>query len=508
MDTNIKSTVLEVSSEIFSGESVVPAENDLIVPDNMPDILSILQISANCAISACDAQNDRILLTGNVFFNILYLADTPRREVKAINTKAVFSNIFSAPGVNENLPVTSKAVVSSVSFKLANCRKLAVHADVLGSVSVSGNSQLSIPTEIEGAEMLTSPLTCSVIKARGTAQETVTDSFELPASKAPATEILRDEVRLSDKAVKVIHNKAIVKGSVTVTVLYCSEAGIEQAKTDIPFTKVVNVEGLEDSMDVDCTIDIQGWETALTADENGEQRVIDVETMLYFCITGRETATCSAITDAYLPGGRLDCDRSGLSLTTPPVSEVEECAVKGSVRLPSDQGDIESVLDIKGCPRITRVSREESELVIEGAVTVSLLFRTNNPEAPVGSLSSDVDFRHTLSGEKFAILPMAEADLKHMSYSIGSGNTIEIRGLSTVTLTSSAPLERSVITSVRAGEEEKREAPSILISYIAGDRSLWDIAKKYNISRAKLMAANDISSEDELKSRKALVIPR
>ncbi len=508
MDANIKTTMLEVSSEIFCGENTFSAESDLIVPDNMPDILSVLQISANCATSVCDAQTDRVLLTGNVFFNILYLADTPRREVKAINAKAVFSNIFSAPSVRDDMPVLSSVNVSSVSFRLANCRKLSVHADVCGQISVSSNSQLTIPTEIEGAELCTAALSCSVIKARGCAQETVADSFTLSPSKAPAVEILRDEVCLADKSVKVISNKAIVKGSVSAVILYAAEGGIEKAKADIPFTKVVNVEGLNDAMDVECRIDIQGWETELTADENGEKRTVDVETMLYFTLIGRITTSCGAITDAYYPGAELDCTRSALSLTVPETKEIEDCGIKGTIKLPAAVGDIETVHDIKGRPNITRIFREGSDIVIEGTADVSLLFRTSNPEAPVSSYSYGVDFSHRMNGERYSALPSVTAELKHMSYSIGAGNSIEVRGIAALTVSAPSACEQSVITDVKLREEEKRDAPSILISYITEEKSLWDIAKGYNISRAKLMAANDIKTEDELKNKRALVIPR
>ncbi len=508
MDVNIKTAAMEVTDGLFNGESSANAESDLIVPDNMPDVLTVLQVSANCAIASCDAQTDRILLTGNVFFNILYLADGPRREVRSMNTKAVFSNIFSAPGVSDAMPVNATAVVGSAGFTLANCRKLTVRAEVLCRAQVYANRTLTLPTEIEGAEMLTEPLVCSVIKARATAQETVTDSFELPAGKPAAVEILRDEILLMDKAVKVIHNKAIVKGSVSALALYRTETGLEQAKTEIPFTKVVNVDGLEDGMEVDCTIDIQGWETALAADENGENRTVDVETMLYFTVTGRVTSSCSAITDAYLPGGSLDCEKSGLLLSAPPTTDMTDCAVKGTIRLPSDAGDLESICDVRGCPRVTRLSREDGSIAVEGAVAVSLLYRTNNPEAPVAGYCCDVDFSASVSGEAFASMPSASSVLRHMSCSPGSGNTVEVRGLVNITLTSTAPCEKTVITSVKSGEAEKKEQPSILISYIAEERSLWDIAKKYNISRAKLASANNISSEEELRGRRALVIPR
>ena len=508
MDLKITNTALEISSEICRGENSFGAESDLIVPDNMPDILSILQISANAATSACDPQNDRVLLTGNVFFNILYVADTPQREVKSINTGAVFSNIFSAPGVRDTMPVMSEVSVSSISYNLANCRKLSVHSDLLGKITVYSNSQLNLPTEIEGAEIQSVPVTCSVIKARGSAQETVTDSFELSPDKRCATEILRDEVKILDRAIKIIRNKAIIKGTIGVSILYGSEGGIQQFRGEIPFTKVVNVDGLEEDMSVEYTIDVQGWESELSANESGEKRTIDVETMLYFNVLGKRSQSCSAITDAYFPGQRLICEKQSLSLSSSSAAETEECSIKGSIRLPAAFGEIDLVHDISGSPRITRVSRDDGDIVIEGAAAISVLYRTLNPELPTASHSCDVEFRHILNGSKYAELPVVSAELKNMSCSISGSGTIEVRGIAVMTIESRSSCDRSVVTSVSLEEEEAAETPSILISYISSDRSLWEIAKGYNISRDKLMAANDIKTEEELKGRRALIIPR
>ncbi len=508
MDLKVTTAALEVSSEICRGENVFGAESDLIVPDNMPDILSILQISANAATSACDPQNDRVLLTGNVFFNILYVADTPKREVRAINTGAVFSNIFSTPGVRDAMPVLSQVDVSSISYNLANCRKLSVHCELNGKITVYSTSKLELPTSIEGAELLSVPVSCSVIKAQGCAQETVTDSFALPGDKNAAIQILRDEVKITDQAIKTIRNKAIIKGSVGVTVLYDGETGIKKFNGDIPFTKVINVDGLEENMEIEYTVDVQGWETELSADESGEKRTVDVETMLYFNVLGRLSQSYTAISDAYFPGQNLVCERQRLSLSPYFPAEVEECPVKGSVRLPAAAGEAETIYDIGGSAIITKVSQEDGEIDIEGTAAVSILYRTPNPEFPTASQGFEVEFHHRMSGNGHRQPPIVTASLKNLSCSIAGGGALEIRGTAVLTLKQQSDSDISLITAVRLEEEPAAQAPSILISYINNDKSLWEIAKGYNISRDKLMAANDIKSEDELKQKRALIIPR
>ncbi len=508
MELKVTNAALEASGELFRGENTFGAESDLIVPDNMPDILSILQISANAATSACDPQNDRVLLTGNVFFNILYVADTPKREVRAINTGAVFSNIFSASGVRDSMPVMSEVSVSSVSYDLANCRKLSVRSELKGRITVYNSAKLDLPTAVEGAEIQSMQVNCSVIKARGSAQETVTDSFVLPDTVAAAAQILRDEVKILDKAIKIIRSKAIIKGTIGVSALYDGDGGIRKFTGEIPFTKVVNVDGLEENMDVEYTVDIQGWETELSSDESGEKRTLDVETMLYFNVLGRLPQSCSAITDAYYPGHRLVCEKRRLSLSayTPP--ETEECAVKGSVRLPSAAGDVDRVYDIGGSPIITRIARDEEDIVIEGAAAVSVLYRTLNPEFPTASYSFEVEFRHRLAGDKYTELPRVTAELKNMSCSVSGGGALEVRGAAVLTIAGSAAGDIEVVTGLTLEEETADESPSILISYMTSDRSLWEIAKSYNVSRDKLMAANDIKTEEELRDRRALIIPR
>lgn len=508
MNANIKTVSPEISSEVYSGESICSAECDLIVPDNMPDIRNILQISADCAISDSSPQTDRVLVTGNVFFNILYVADTPQREVRAINAKAVFSNIFSSPGVKDSMPVLSSAKVSGVSFRLANCRKLSVHADVCAAVKIYNNSCVTLITEIEGAETKTAPVSFCVIKANGGAQESVTDSFEIPPSKPAAVQILRDEVFISDKAVKIIHNKAIVKGTASVNVLYRSENGIELVKTDIPFTKVIGVDSLEENMDVSLNVDIQGWETKLTPNESNENRIIDVETLLYFTVFGRENISVNAITDAYFPGARLECSKTALSVCGNSSSEVEECSVKASVKLPPSPGEIESVCDARGYAQITDITPNGNEFNVSGKICLSLLYKTNNPEEKFATHSCEAEFSHTLSGGEYSSLPTVSATLKHMNCSVSGGNCVDVRGTVCLSAAFSRASSQELVTSVRLSEAEKSDCASILVRYINSPSSLWDIAKSHNISRAKLMAANAISSDEELSGKSALIIPR
>ncbi len=507
MELKTETATLEISSEVCRSENSFSAESDLIVPDNMPDILSILQISANAATSSCDPQSDRVLLTGKVFFNILYVADTPRREVRAINTGAVFSNIFSTPGVRDTMPIVSEVSVGSISYDLANCRKLSVRSELTGRATVYSNSQLTLPISIEGAEVRTAPVSCYVIKARGIAQETVTESFTLSPDKKSASEILRDEVMVTEYSIKIIRNKAIVKGTLDASVLYSCESGIQRVKSEIPFTKVVNADGLEEDMTVDCSIDVQGWETELNADDNGEKRIIDIETMLYFTVLGKSVQSCNAIIDAYYPGAKLICEKQTVAMSNSAPGVAEECAIKGTIRLPDAMGEIETVLDIGGSSRIIKVYNEGDDVIAEGTATVSILFSTLNPEVPTASYSYDIDFRHTLGCARLDPLPQIKAELKNMNYSVSGGNTIDIRGMASLYAVASSSCEQTLVTKVTLEKDESEKKPSILISYITQDKTLWEIAKSYNVSRANLLAANDIKTEDELKSRRALVIP-
>ncbi|NLM50082.1 MAG: LysM peptidoglycan-binding domain-containing protein, partial [Clostridiaceae bacterium] len=67
----------------------------------------------------------------------------------------------------------------------------------------------------------------------------------------------------------------------------------------------------------------------------------------------------------------------------------------------------------------------------------------------------------------------------------------------------------SICTDVEiVGEASNADRPSILIYFASKDEDSWDVAKKYNVSVADILRANNLSEGDIIKAGTKLLIPR
>ena len=94
MEINVMKQNMSVCRAVCHIKSDFTTECDIIVPDTKPDIDRVLRISARVKLTNSETQNDRVIVSGNIVFNILYLADGEEKCVKAIECPCGFSNLF------------------------------------------------------------------------------------------------------------------------------------------------------------------------------------------------------------------------------------------------------------------------------------------------------------------------------------------------------------------------------------------------------------------------------
>ena len=80
---------------------------------------------------------------------------------------------------------------------------------------------------------------------------TISEEFDLGTSKPPIINIIRSKAVITSNDKKVIANKLIVKGEICVNMLYtyCNDNcdGIETMQFTMPFSQVIDMEGVDDS---------------------------------------------------------------------------------------------------------------------------------------------------------------------------------------------------------------------------------------------------------------------
>lgn len=508
MEINIKNETLPVCSGVCRTKNNFSAECDVIVPDTKPDILKVLQLSACPKVTSCETRNGHLIVSGSISFDILYLADDEEKCVKSITSSCEFSNLVRDSNIGDSMLTFADVDVSDLSCNVANCRKLSLKASLCMNASVYSCCNLDIITEIEGACTKKNTLVSDVICAHAQDTSIITDSFSLAADKAPIVEILKCDAAVLESNVKIIDDKAILKGTMRVTVLYRSDISIEYAQTEVAFAHILEAEGIRDDMKSEHSVRLIDISASASADADGKMCVIDISTQLSMRVIARRNTSIECVTDAYLPHGSLECSYAPVSVDNIETVINRDVDFREKVTLPDSIPPIGRIYQVIARPFTERCVSEGGKLHISGYTEIYLLYLSSDNATPVCSYKTNVDFAVECDSPGCMLTPVTRSKLRNISYTINNEKTVELRGNIDVEVECIRTTEAEIVYDAAPAEYTPPQRPSIIVSCIHPGRTLWDIAKEYAVSPEDILTANALESEADLHSGATLIIPK
>ena len=508
MEINIKNENLSVCSGVCRTKNNFTTETDVIVPDSKPDILKVLQLSARPKVTLCETRNGQVIVSGTLTFNILYLADDEEKCVKSITSSCEFSNLIKDSNIGDSMLTFVDVDVSDIAVNIANCRKLTLRATLLTSLRVYSQRNLELVSDIEGACTKKNTIYSGTICASAQSSASITDSFELSQGKSDIEEILKTDAWVTDSELKVIDDKAIIKGNVRVTVLYKSQDGLEYAQTECSFAHVLEVDGIHSDMTNEFSVKLTDIDAAVSANEDGKNNIIELSCDLLFRVIARSRSEFECVVDAYIPHGALQCSHAQIS-----VEDIETVIhtsndFKEKITLPASCPPIGAIYQTIARPFIESCYTEGGKINISGYTEVYLLYLSSDENSPVYSHKANIDFSALCDSPGCMLTPVAEAQLRNISYTINAENCVEIRGSVDINVQCIRNTATEVIYDASIGEYTPPERPSIIVSCVSEGRSLWDIAKEYAVDQNDILLANALESCEDIMPGTALIIPK
>ena len=508
MEINIKKETLPVCSSVCRIKNNFSAECDVIVPDTKPDILKVLQLSARPKVTSCEIRNGHLIATGVVTFDILYLADNEEKCVKSITSSCEFSNLVRESSISDSMMPICDVDISDLACSVANCRKLSLKASLCLSGAVYSCHNIDIIGDIEGACTKKQTLISDMICVQAKDTSIITDSFSLASGKAPIREILKTDATITQSSLKVIDDKAVVKGIMRITVLYMGEDSIDYMQAESEFAHIMEADGIREEMHCEHIVKITDISAGANTDQEGKMCVVDISAQLAMRVVAREKFSTECVVDAYLPHGEIDCSFSPVSVDSIERLINKDVAIKEKVTLPDAMPPIGTVYQVIARPFTESCVPDGDKLRIAGYTEIYLLYLSDDSSAPVCSYKTNVDFSVECDSPGCMITPVTSCTLRSISYIINDNRTIELRGNVDVEVQCIKNTEADIIYEVLPAVYTPAQRPSIIVSCVHSGRTLWDIAKEYRVSPEAILSANALQSEDALQKGVALIIPK
>lgn len=500
---------LNIGKAIFEGEIKSCTEGSIIVPDVKPDILKILQVDAEAFLNEKNIEDGKLILSGKVCVNVLYIPESDSNYVQCIKASFDFCETLKKTEFEKEMNVTAFCDVQRVGYKLINSRKVSFDAQVLININVSSEEQVTFICGIEEqtAELMTDRICIKEAPLVKNFRFNLEESVDLPT--ADCIEILKSSIVIIEKDCRLITGKAIIKAKASVSVLYMTDKGCyEHFDFELPFTEVTDIDDATEECDCELLLEVSDSDFVLCNSEDADKKNISVSININASVICDKCIETEYIKDCYFTD--FDCSMEydeiicNDIIEKPAFSALLKQVIEKSEKAP----EISKVYTSIAKPYINSTDIQNGRIAVSGKVTVYILYISDNPQNPLACISEDIPFSYMIDSPKATRESdvLINIECEHISCTLNSTNSIEIRcGLGI----KGKVVKKSRINIIKdiVLEEEKKKDNSMIIYFIKENDTLWNIGKNYHVKCEKICEYNHINTEEELTPGGKLVIP-
>ena len=516
MPVNLEKKIIETCIFPEAANTRITPDANVIVPDSKPDAAKVVSAAVRPLIAEKRVQKDYITLSGNLDYEILYLTEekdiAPR--LMSISTRMPFSHQIEVTGGGDDICAGVKANVVSVSAEAVNSRKLNIKSVVDFETNLVDSSRFE--AVVSSAE---SSIPCRSISVPCSSVAAFCENeFELGGVLATTggsiiEEILCTDIKIDNREVRCLNGKLAAKGVARVSALYMDSDGVPRTvEGDIPFTEVLSIDGVDDSMIYEVDYSFVDTEFTAASDDDGDTTAIDIKVTVSACGYVYSRVNEEVATDLYSPEFELDVTDSVADVCHITYNGSEQCSIRESITL-APYPDATSIYNTTVNPCITDIKTSPSGAEVVGVADVCITCISDSEAMPVYTCRREVPFNCNLSTGSSdpdgRINVLCEAE--NIVCSLSAPSSAELRFNLYFETKVTETKEISYVADVKipeGGETDKGDMPSIVIYFASKGERLWDIAKKYRTTAERLATANGIEFGEVLDRDMQIMIPK
>lgn len=505
MEFNLKKTPVGILTSVLDTVAEQAVDIDFTLPDYCPDIEKILRCKLIPKIYNRNLSGGQLQIDGTTVVSILYIDS--KQCLRACEQTVPFNSSLSLKSTPENAVIETSVKSEYVNCRALSQRRLTVHGAFSLYAKVISKTTLDLysPDDSDNLEYNVKKLSCSALTSL--CQEQFNAGDELQITNKPAVEyILDSDIRANITDQKVIPDKLMLSGELNVKLLYMSNEVETPQQIDylIPFSRVIDCEGLSDNSSVYPKISVMSYDIRLKNDILSDNPVVDVDSRICVTVEGYSNAESKIVLDAFSTQYITEPEKTRVTVPVSNSVIVESVMQKESVDL---DNTVSEIIDFRAdyIPQNTVLNIDS--VTVNSKLNICIL-ALNDDKQPV-YIERSVEFSNEikLDGD-YNDISSCSASVLSLSYRMGEENTIELRCELRFTLSLSKTETFNIVSTVIIDEDRAvpPKSSSLILYFADSGESLWDIAKNYNTRLSGIYDANNLSGE-VLDSSMMLMIP-
>ena len=339
MDLKINREMLIVSESIFDGIQEQSVELDYILPDYFPDIFKLVKCCIVPSVLSYSINGDTVSYELQADIKILYCSEQSN-TLQCICQKMTFNKSIQLSETAEKPSVTLVPKTDHINCRVVNQRRIDMRGAVSIKIKITGERTQEVICDIFGmnAQMKKLPVEFAAKKISAFKSISASEDFELNSSNQPVISIIRtySVINVTDK--KIVANKLVLKGEASVCVLYSCENGLESMKFPVPFSQIVDMDGLDESFTCSVKAETASCDVTASADSNGDARILKCELRINVSCSAVKNLPAELVTDVYSTSFPCEFASSRLKIEQAPV-EINEL-IQEKLTIESENGNM------------------------------------------------------------------------------------------------------------------------------------------------------------------------
>ena len=506
---------IEQMKECIASQFVL--EQDINLGEMRPDIASICMRRAQLVVEELRPYTDVVQVKGNLEYSILYQTEGDGCRLERLEGSLPFEETIHMQGVAAGDTVKADSVVEDFSVSVINSRKLSMQSVISMNVCTKELGSVEFPTDMEGLEgyeyrQLTSDVTQLMLSKNDLFR--IRQEKKLSGEYPNVRKILWQSGRIQELDTRPMADKLTIQGELILFVLYECEGENHEIRfyeSTIPFSGNLECNGMDSDMTADVRWKMNNFQLNIKPDEDGEERVLQLDANLQMEIKAYKEMQLRYISDLYSVRKQVDLERETKSI--PHLL----CKVTGKHKLVEQidsgilPGSILQLLHSEGDVHVDRVEAKEQGTKVTGGLSVQVLCVTGDDMQPYEMVEKILPYTYVLEcGDMMGMpLPEVTADLEKLEVSLGDEGQLMVKAVISFYMIAFGNEEIHLLKTVSEKEIDREQLmalPGMAIYVVGKGDTLWDIGKKYYIPVDTLRQINEMDGKELTEGQKLLVM--
>lgn len=508
MEQKCLKTNVYVNDTLFSDSIEQAIDIDFTLPDYCPDISKIFKCHSVPRISNKSINGKNITIEGNVTLTLLYCDKDG--NLSSYEYLYPFSKSFEIQAENAGANICCKIKNEYINCRAVTGRKVDIHGAVGIYIKVFKRSQKEIISDYDDKNIeLRREITPATVPV-GYCEKylMIEEEIAIGQGQPQIKNILRCDAVSSVKETKLINDKAVVKGEISVCILYCGEntPNPQSVKTVIPYSQIIDIDGVSDTCECDTKSEIAFFEVKPRISVSGEAKSFSLVSKILLSCEAFCKNEIPIILDAFSKKYQAEIIKNKVPLEkiTENISEIYHC--KKNITLDEE---ISSVIDVRCSIQGTTTKFEGLNMIISGTVIVGMILCTINDNAIYTEKPIEFEYKYPVKTETAHLHCEPQIEILSCGYTITGSENIEMHIELEINAAIYEKQVLSLISDLKVDETAQikhKNKGSMTIYFPSNNECVWDIARIYNASVEEIMLINELDSE-KLKAGKMILVP-